>query len=225
MNYIAPRELNHYSEIYRRRPGYFTFLVKMLAGRLPRHPARKLHFLDIGCGFGDFLATCQKFLGNHDYHGLTLSVSEHDHVKHHHRYIHINLGNQKKICFFYGRHPRFDLVVNYHTLSYVNQTNQLRVLKQITAILAKNGLLLLGTIDGWLKKTDRLRQSGPGYLQYYYKPQLFWYLYRHYRLLESFIEQHNYRVQLWQKREQEVQPSPKESLIFCWYIAKSIFIR
>lgn len=216
------KKYTEYTELYRRKNGYFDPLVKRLSLFIETN---KPAILDVGCGFGDFLASLKKFYPKATCFGLTFSTNEYKQIKKTKPFISILHGNQIFLSRLF-RNNKFDLIVNFHTLSYVDQKDQLNVIKKMTKLIKKDGLLFLGTIDSWVKNTKSIKQSGQGYVQYYYSPKIFFYLANNYRLLLSYKEKrNNYRLHVWKKQTNANYIPIREFCLAASYVVKSIFLR
>lgn len=202
-----------YLEDYRRQPNYFTPLSHRLKslGLAQGKP----EILDIGCGRGDFLASLKQRYPQANFHGVTISELEAKVIHRNRRFIKLKQADQLELHHLYRNH-QFDLIINFHTLSYLTQSDQQRMVKLMLRQLNNYGLLILGTIDTWIKKSRLPKETMPEYIQYYYSPQIFSILNRKLKLEISFKEsKHGYRVQIWRK----TQPSRWQTIplhIFLW---------
>ena len=193
---------NKYEEDYRRPDGYFDPLVKDILQYL--EPKPRYRILDIGCGYGDFLNSFRKHLGDRaEYFGVTLANHEYEFIRSTYPFISIQLSNQTQLGDLFRNQPPMDIVINFHTLSYLQQDEQIEVMRnQILQLLSPSGILVLGLIDSWIQFSSRVFQSGPGYTQFYYSPGLFFWVAKSNKLVRSFIyEISNYRIQFWKKKE------------------------
>ncbi len=211
------RFLDNYQEVYIRSANYFDPLVKGIFSSPSKKPFK---ILDVGCGYGNFLKSCRKRFPKSLLFGLTLSKREFCSLRQT-TSIHSKLGNQKDLSELF-KDDRFDVIANFHTLSYITQKDQFSVIDQMTNRLSKDGILILGLIDHWFRITDKVYQSGEGYIQFYYSPFIFLKLIKQFKLTDSFIEPMNgYRIQVWQKNTSFSFPL-KETTIFLQYLAKSL---
>ncbi len=188
---------DNYKEVYQRPEGYFDFLANEIIGVFGN---KNLTILDIGCGFGDFLKSFEKNLKERgQYYGLTIAKHEYDYVYEKLKFIEIKLGKQQDIISMYPN-KRFDIIISFHTLSYIPQNLQEQVVNSMSNLLNKNGIIVLGLIDDWIKFSNKVSQCGNGCVQFYYSPLIFKEL-NYCNLLSSPKSDKNYRIQIWGKDE------------------------
>lgn len=186
-----------YFENYHRPKLYFAFLAKKLKGFkcLPEKP----HVLDIGCGQGNFLISISATFPGSTLYGLTISQAEYKSVRDNHKHINLKKGDQINLNSIF-KNKKFDLINNFHTLSYLSQRQQLGVTKKILHSLNNDGIITLGTIDSWIKNEPKPKEATQEYIQYCYSPGIFMMLARECRLLAHFKDpKHGYRIQIWKK--------------------------
>lgn len=201
-----------YFEDYRREPGYFDRLSRQLKSYGILNTSTQI--LDIGCGRGDFLLSLKRQYKNGLFYGLTISRREAEVIKQSRKFIRLKRGDQLKIRQFYQR-IKFDLVINFHTLSYLRQSDQLRMVRLMNECLSPGGILIVGSFDSWIRKQSAPKEVTPEYIQYFYSPTLYYYLANHFRLLTAIKDsRHGYRIHIWQKR----RPFPGQSLLIQLYV-------
>ena len=162
---------DNYQEVYLRQEGFFDPIAEVLVNYLDVN--RQISILDVGCGHGDFLSAFHNILGSKaSYFGITIAQHEIDHMVATYPFINPMLGNQQTLAKLIGKQT-FDLVINFHTLSYLRQKDQLSVVNQMLNILAPRGLLLLSLIDHWTKFSSTIFQAGEGYIQFPYNPLIY----------------------------------------------------
>jgi chemotaxis methyl-accepting protein methylase len=90
--------------------------------------------------------------GKAQYFRLTIAKHEFDFIKRNRPFIKIILGKQQDLIKIFSSEKSFDVIINFHTLSYIPQKLQLDVMIQMINLLDKEGLLFLGVIDDmkWL---------------------------------------------------------------------------
>lgn len=187
---------DNYQEVYMHPPNYFDDLAEEILRFLKKK--KNISILDIGCGFGDFLSSFQKKLGKEaKYYGLTIAKHEFDFIKKNHPFIKVVLGKQQELVKIFPS-EKFDVIINFHTLSYIFQDEQPGTVKQMLSKLNDKGLLILGLIDDWIKKSAEIKQAGKGYVQFYFSPKIFLPLNKSCFLALS-KKSDNYRIQFWEK--------------------------
>lgn len=206
-----------YSEVYQRKTGYFDKLSVIIKPLLSNENKSPVSVLDIGCGFGDFLSSLEKiFKEQAKYHGLTLARHEFESIKKTKGFIDIKIGNQKKLLKIYKNNEKFDLIINFHTLSYVRQEEQLSVVKQMTEFLNPGGLLVVGVITSWIKSSDKVFQQGKGYVQFCYSPWIFKEIGDSCDIKEVINDSsHKYKIYIWKKKNKK--PTSLTGLIISLY--------
>lgn len=222
MSQEALKYYNHYQEVYLRPKNYFDSFAKELVEYLPK---ADLKILDIGCGFGDFLASLYKIYGDKArYYGLTIAKHEFDSIAKTFPFIHCVLGREQDVAALLTN-QKFDLIINFHTLSYVRQSEQLEVVKQMISLLNPQGFVFLGLRDSWIKISSGISQRGDGFVQFYYSPKIFLLLDRRCKLIHSTVKrEEGYRLHLWQKRSQkpEIIPLRGVELYILYFITNNI---
>ena len=162
---------DNYQEVYLRQEGFFDPIAEVLVDYLD--VTSRISILDVGCGHGDFLSAFHKVLGSKaSYFGITIAQHEIEHMLTTHSFINPILGNQQNVAKLVNSQP-FDLIINFHTLSYLRQKDQLYVVNQMLNILSPRGLLLLSLIDHWTKFSSNIIQAGEGYIQFPYNPLIY----------------------------------------------------
>ncbi len=188
---------NNYKEIYQRPENYFDSLAGQIITLLKKE---NVSILDIGCGFGNFLNSFYKILGEgNEYVGLTLASHEAEQIKNNFPFIKVIVGNQQDLSKLFGSR-KFDIILNFCTLSYSKQKNQPEIIFQISQILKNGGIMVVAFIDDWVSLKKGIRQSGEGYVQFFYSPNIFIALARENTLIKLF-KKDNYRVQIWKKND------------------------
>jgi len=218
--------LDNYQELYKKKPGFFDQLSQALCRLIRAENKQPLAILDIGCGFGDFLTSLRKkYSDRATYHGLTLAQHEFDAIKKNKKFIHIIKGNQKDLQNLYSR-TKFDVIINFHTLSYIRQPEQLEVVGKMLSLMNPGGFLVLGLVDNWAKISHHMAQHGNGFVQFYYNPKLYKILGRQCRLVNSrIIYPQDYRVLVWQLDEsRKLWYSLWGHLLYFYYLARNNFI-
>tara|TARA_B100001750_G_C15519170_1_gene609953 strand:- start:1867 stop:2598 length:732 start_codon:yes stop_codon:yes gene_type:complete len=162
---------DNYQEVYLREEGFFDPIAEVIVNYLD--VSTGISILDVGCGHGDFLSAFHKILGSKAfYFGITTAQHEIEHMVTAYPFINPILGNQQNIAKLVNGQI-FDLVINFHTLSYLRQKDQLSVVNQMLNILTPRGLLLLSLIDHWTKFSSNIIQAGEGYIQFAYNPLIY----------------------------------------------------
>lgn len=215
-----------YSEVYQRKTGYFDNLSATLKPLLSKENKSLVSVLDIGCGFGDFLGSLKNILKKQaKYHGLTLAKHEFSFIKKNKKFIDIKLGNQKKLLKIYKDKKKFDLIINFHTLSYIKQRDQLSVIQQMIKILKPDGLLVIGLIEKWIKKSDNCSHTGNGFVQFYYSPWMFREINNNCNLIAIINDNlYKYRTYVWQKKQNNTI-SLKGLVISLYHLIVGIIVR
>lgn len=213
---------NNYQEIYLRPENYFDSIAKELAEYLPE---ADLKILDIGCGFGDLLSAIHERLGNRaEYYGLTIANHETEFIRKERPFIKVVLGREQDLKKTFDDRT-FDLILNFHTLSYIKQKEQIAVTKKMIDLLRLNGMIYLGLIDSWIKLSGGISQQGDGFVQFYYSPKIFLVLDRYCRLISSKTKKEdNYRLHLWQKQSKSSTPW-KGALLYTKYMLGNNLLR
>jgi SAM-dependent methyltransferase len=189
---------DNYKEVYRRPEGYFDSLVNEIIGVLGN---KDVAILDIGCGFGDFLGSFEKNLkGKGKYFGLTIAEHEYNFIKEKINFIDVQLGKQQDLQSIFPN-KKFDIIINSHTLSYVTQDIQREVIIEMKKSLNKDGMIVLGLIDDWIKLDSHIKQSGAGYVQFYYSPLIFLDLNGLKLIYSSVNNKNSYRIQFWKNEK------------------------
>jgi SAM-dependent methyltransferase len=210
---------NNYQEVYRKPEDYFDFMAARISTHI--HNKKRVDFLDIGCGFGNFLHSFYKvFRRKADYVGMTIANHEIESMKIHLPFIKGLYGNQMDLIKIFNNH-KFDVVINFCTLSYLKSSDQLKVVEKMRDVIQGGGLLVIGFIDGWVKVDGSVKQSGQGYMQFYYNPNIFIFLGKSFILIESF-KQGSYRVQVWRKNAKGSNLLGLRLLL--WYIFRNNII-
>lgn len=202
MNLTKAKYYNNYQEIYRRSPHYFDPIVEKV---LPfvSSTQRPLRVLDIGCGFGDLLISFQKFWRKKiDSWGITLAAHEVTEVKKKKLPIHIQKLAQQQLKDIKTK-KQFDVIFNFHTLSYITQSEQNEVLHSMMEKLFVGGILVLALMEDRILLSTGIQQEGVGYSQFWYSPLIFIVLGKLSILRASWQEPENgYRIQIWEKTDQ-----------------------
>ena len=162
---------DNYQEVYLRQEDFFDPIAETLVNYLDVNS--QISILDVGCGHGDFLAALHKVLRSKaSYFGITIAQHEIEHMVASYPFINPILGNQQTLTKLVDNQT-FDLAINFHTLSYLRQKDQLSVVNQMLNILTPRGLLLLSIIDHWTKFSSTICQAGEGYIQFHYNPLIY----------------------------------------------------
>lgn len=212
---------NNYQEVYTRPSNYFDELAKFVLQNY-KPGDTKIKILDIGCGFGDFLASFQKILGNNaEYIGLTIANHEYNFMKDNYKFITPILGKEQDALLLLQEKKGFDIIINFHTLSYIRQHEQIKSAKEMISLLKVGGILLLGTIDEWIRISKKIKQIGDGCVQFYYHPKIFYELRKSCKLIVKKITTNDpYKIQIYKKREGE-KIAISGFLIYAWYLIKN----
>ena len=188
---------DNYQEVYLRQEGFFDPIAEGLVGHLDL--TSEISILDVGCGHGDFLSAFHKVLGSKaSYFGITIAQHEIEHMVTTYPFIDPILGNQQNVAKLVNGQT-FDLVINFNTLSYLRQKDQLSVVNQMLNILNPRGLLLLALIDHWTKFSSNVFQAGEGYIQFFYNPLIYPTVEHSSTKVYSKTTPEGYRVILYQK--------------------------
>jgi len=208
---------NNYQEIYTRPLGYFDPLVEEI---LKFSEKKEICILDIGCGFGDLLFSFYTKLGEKSrYYGLTIARHEFEFIQKNRPFIKITLGRQQDLLKFFAN-KKFDIVINFHTLSYIPQNLQLDVTKQMISILKDNGLLILAYIEDWIKTSFKIKQGGEGYVQFYYSPWIYSTLDQYCSRIFVKKSRENYLIEFWRK-DKNKKIGTKGFILSMFYIIRN----
>lgn len=211
-------EYGVYKEIYLRDEHFFDVYARELIETFASKDA-SFSVLDVGCGFGNFLRSFRREWissgRNPDLltlDGITIANHEVEFIRDRELkratsetpVINVFSGDQAKASQILTR-EKYDLLLNFHTLSYLTQDEQMRTLRhELLPLLCRTGNLVVSWIDPWVKENSGISNQGPGYLQFFYNPRLWSLLGRVGHLKKTFKDPiHGYRISYWKLRKKE----------------------